>query len=289
MKVAVQAENVKDLKEAVQSDCSRIRFGSEFCEWKIPSLATLEKAYQLAKDSGKKFSYVTPRISETNIENVKRQLGFLNEKGEIGLVFNDYGVLGILDDYPHLVPHLGRQLVFIPARCPWKQITNFKVGFMARRRVAAIFYQTNLNNSKTIQFYQQRRVENVDLDWIPPCFPYFRPLKKAGLKISVHLHLTPVTSTRRCHTARFVGIKNPEVCNRACSEHGFHLENKTLNLDFYLLGNTVFRYSEPSPEEIRKISSLLGRFEVVATMNQAAKLKDQKAIDALIGNLDRIR
>lgn len=285
MKVTVQAENIRDLKEAVQSNCTGTRFGSEFCEWKIPSLTSLEEAYELAKDSGKKFSYITPRVSETNVEKVKRQFKYLNGQAEVELVFNDLGILGLLDDYPKIVPHLGRQLIFIPARCPWKQITNFKVGFVARRRVAEIFYQTNLNNSETIRFYRERGVENVDLDWIPPCFPYFRPLKEAGLNISVHLHLTPVTSTRRCHTARFLGVRNPVSCNMPCFEQGFLLRNRTSNLELYLLGNTVFRYSESSAEEIKKMSSLLGEFEVVVTMNPITKMRDRKAIDALISTI----
>lgn len=285
MKVTVQAENIKDLKEAVQSKCTGTRFGSEFCEWKIPSLTSLEEAYELAKDSGKEFSYITPRVSETNVEKVRKQLEYLNRQAEIEFVFNDLGILGVLDDYHKIVPHLGRQLIFIPARCPWKQITNFKVGFVARRRVAEIFYQTNLNNSETIRFYRERGVENVDLDWIPPCFPYFRPLKEAGLNISVHLHLTPVTSTRRCHTARFLGVRNPVSCNMPCFEQGFLLRNRTSNLELYLLGNTVFRYSESSAEDIKKMSSLLGEFEVVVTMNPITKMRDRKAIDALISTI----
>lgn len=285
MKVTVQTENIKDLKETVQSNCTGIRFGSEFCEWRIPGLTSLEEAYELAKDSGKEFSYITPRTSETNIEKVKRQLEYLNGQAEVGLVFNDLGILGLLDDYPKIVPRLGRQLIFIPARCPWKQITNFKVGFRARRRVAEIFYQTNLNNSDTIRFYRECGVENVDLDWIPPCFPYFRPLKEAGLNISVHLHLTPVTSTRRCHTARFLGVQDPMSCNMPCFEQSFLLRNRTSNLELYLLGNTVFRYSEPSAEDIKKTSSLLGEFEVVATMNPITKIRDRKAIDTLISTI----
>lgn len=288
MKVTVQAENIRDLKEAVQSNCTGTRFGSEFCEWKIPSLTSLEEAYELAKDSGKKFSYTTPRISETNIEKVKRQLEYLNRQAEVELVFNDLGILRLLDDHPKIVPHLGRQLIFIPARCPWKQITNFKAGFRARRRVAEIFYQTNLNNSETIRFYRERGVENVDLDWIRPCFPYFRPLKEAGLNISVHLHLTPVTSTRRCHTARFLGVRDPMSCSMPCFEQGFLLRNRTSNLELYLLGNTVFRYSEPSAEDIRKMSSLLGELEVAVTMNPITKMTDRKAIDTLISTIQSL-
>lgn len=288
MKVTVQAENIRDLKEAVQSNCTGIRFGSEFCEWKIPTLTSLEEAYELAKDSGKKFSYITPRVSETNVEKVKGQLEYLNGQAEVELVFNDLGILRLLDDYPKIIPHLGRQLIFIPARCPWKQTTNFKVGFRARRRVAEIFHQTNLNNSETIRFYRERGVENVDLDWIPPCFPYFRPLKEAGLNISIHLHLTPVTSTRRCHTARFLAIEDPTNCNMPCFEQGFLLMNRTSNLELYLLGNTVFRYSEPSAEDIKKMSSLLGEFEVVVTMNPITKIRDRKAIDTFIGTIQSL-
>jgi len=289
MRVTIQTENMKNLRESVHSNCSGVRFGSEFCEWKIPSLGNLKEAYTIVKEAGKKFSYLTPRISETNLGEVKEQLDFLNGEGDAGLVFNDLGVLSLLEHNPNLTPQLGRQLVFIPARCPWEQITNFEVSFMARRHVAKLFYQTNLNNAKTINFFLEHGVRNVDLDWIPPCFPYFKPLRDAGLNLSVHLHLTPVTSTRRCHTARFLGIDNPVSCPRPCFERGFLLRNMMLYLDFYLLGNVVFRYSEPSPKEIRNVHSLLGEFEFVVSMNPITGLEDRKTIDMLIDNLSAFR
>jgi len=289
MRVTIQTENMKDLRESVYSNCSGIRFGSEFCEWKIPSLGNLKEAYTMAKEAGKNFSYVTPRISETIIDKVKGQLDFLNGKGDAGLVFNDLGMLSLLEYYPNLMPHLGRQLVFIPARCPWEQITNFEVGFMARRHVAKIFYQTNLNNTRTVNFFLERGVRNVDLEWIPHCFPLYKPLKDAGFNLSVHLNLTPVTSTRKCRTARFLGIDNPESCPGPCFERGFLLRNRILNLDFYLLGNVVFRYSEPSPIEMRNFHSLLGEFEFIVSMNPITGPEDKKTIDMLIDSLSAFR
>ncbi len=289
MRVTVQAENLKQFKEAVLSKCSGVRYGSEFCEWKIPETESLEEAYELANDAGKKFSYVTPRISETSLRRTRAQLDLLDRKEEVGLVFNDLGVLSLLEHHLNLVPHLGRQLVFIPARCPWEQITNLEVGFMARRSVAEVFYQTSLNSSRTVQFYLERGVRNADLDWIPRCFQHYASLRQAGLDLSIHAYLTPVTSTRRCHTARFLGLEDPENCDRPCFEKGFRLKNQTLGIDFCLLGNTVFRYSEPRAKDMEKIRRLLHEFELVVTMDPVMNLEDRKGIDMLIDSLDAFR
>jgi len=289
MKVTVQAENLKHFKEAVKSKCFGVRYGSEFCEWKIPELESLREACGLARDAGKEFSYVTPRISETNLHRMREQLDFLDTKEGVRLVFNDLGLLSILEHFPNLVRHLGRQLVFIPARCPWEQITNLEVGFMTKRNVAKVFYQTSLNSSRTFQFYLERGVTDADLDWIPHCFQHYASLRQAGLNLSIHAHLTPVTSTRRCHTARFLGLENPENCNRPCFEKGFLLKNQTLSIDFYLLGNTVFRYSEPRANDVKRIRRLLKEFELIVTMNSVTKLEERKKVDMLIENLEAIR
>ena len=74
MEFSVQTDNLKSLQEAVNSKCSDIRFGSEFCEYKIPRLEELQKAYQTVCESNKTFTYVTPRLSNAGIKLLIKQL-----------------------------------------------------------------------------------------------------------------------------------------------------------------------------------------------------------------------
>ncbi len=197
VEVSALTDSFMMLKEALESNCDGIRFGSEFCEWKIPSLESLEKAYALTNHKEKDFVYITPHVSDDSFEKIHDHLDFLNGIGKIGVVVNDLGVLNIMEQYPNLRPILGRQLIYMPARYPWKQITEYKVSLKARRKVERIFYKTSLNYEPTIIFFKSFGVQRVDLDWILQCFPNYDFLLKNWLDLSFHLHLVPVTITRR--------------------------------------------------------------------------------------------
>jgi collagenase-like PrtC family protease len=271
------------LKEAVKSDCDIVRFGSEFCEWKIPSLNTLEKAYNLTNDWGKEFVYITPRVSNNNLEKIRDHLNFFNEEKKNKVVVNDLGTLNILKVYPKINPHLGRQLVYIPARCPWNEITEHDVGFLTKRKITNIFYQTSLNYKPTIQFFQKLGVQGVDVDWIPQCIPHYNFLLKNGLDLSVHVYLVPVTLTRRCHTARFLGEKDPENCTQPCSTQAFVLRHDVLGIELFLHGNTVFTFNDPANNDIKQLRN--NADQLVIAMTPATKIDSQQEINALITRL----
>jgi len=286
MKATVQTDRLEMLEEAVESGCDRVRFGSEFCEWKIPNMDVLREAYSLASERGKSFTYVTPRVSNSGLKTVRGQLAFLDGKDGVDVVVNDLGLLNILGQYPNLRPRLGRQLVYMPARCPWPQITRrSKVGFLAKRRVEKVFYQTSMNYKRTIQFFQGYGVKGIDVDWIPRCFQHFDFLIKNGLNLAVHLHLVPVTLTRRCHTARFLGETRPEGCSKPCDMRAFMLKQDVLGTELFLQGNVVFRPTRPSQREIKRLHEV-GVDEFVITMNSITKIESLKEIEAAIQSLN---
>lgn len=284
MKVVIQVEDINALEEALKSDCDKIRFGSEFCEWKIPSLELLERAYALVKDQGKTFVYVTPRVSNEALDKIREQLAFLDEKEELCVVVNDLGVLSLFDSFQNVGPCLGRQLVYMPARSPWKQITRIEKNSSTRRYVEKIFYQTSLNYSLTSRFFQKIGIKNIDVDWLPLCFPYFDSLIERGFNLSVHLFLVPITLTRKCHTARFLGEENPEACSKPCYSKTFLLKQKDLGVEFYLSGNVVFRLEEPSGRNFKRLCKKEG-VELVASMSPIKKLDSCKRINEVIGSL----
>lgn len=286
MKVSVQTDRFRMLEEIVRSGCDRVRFGSEFCEWKLLSLELLREAYGLAHEEGKEFAYVTPRVSDRSLGIIRGQLAFLNSKGHVDVVINDFGILNMLGRYPNLRPHLGRQLVYMPARCPWLQnALRHRVGFFERRRLARMYYQTGLNYAPTIHLYQKYGVEDIDVDWIPQSFPYFDFLMKNGLRVSVHMHLIPVAITRTCHTARFLGEREPESCPEPCNTRAFLLRQKTLGIDLYMHGNVIFRLTEPSQRDVKRLYKQ-GVDEFVVTVNPITKIESRKKIDAFIQNLN---
>lgn len=284
MKFSVQLDNIKMLDEALESSCDGLRYGSEFCEWKIPTLDMLRQVYTLTNDRGKEFTYVTPKVSDVSLERVRRQLAYLDSRGEVCVVANDLGLLSILGEYPNLKPHMGRQLVTVPARCPWPQITQYGAGFLETRQVAKIFYQTSLNYEPTIQLCKKYGVQGADMDWIPPCFQHLDFLVENGLSLSIHVHLVPVTMTRRCHTARFLGEEEPEECSRPCYTRAFLLRQKTLGQELFLHGNVVFRLTQPSEKDVNKLYESKVD-ELIITMNPITKIENRREVDDLIQRL----
>ncbi len=288
---SAQLDDFRLLEEAVNSKCECVRFGSEFCEYKMPSLEVLESAYENVRSKGKTFTYVTPRLSNNGIEKFRKQLAFLNEKGSASVVINDLGSLNIIGDFKNLHPILGRQLTRVPARSPWTSMIEDS-GMLENRQFKKTFFSTSLNYPLTIEFFKSWGIRNVDCDWVSSSS--FDFLANRELELSVHLHLVPITLARRCHTARFVGEKNPEECSKSCFENAFLLKlprkevssgfflNEFLPLpELFLYGNVVFKFVQPLREDIKKLrKSNVNEF--VISMNPVTRFDKSRKIDDFI-------
>jgi len=290
VKVSVQTDNLRLLREALKSGCSGVRFGSEFCEHLLPSLSTLEKAHELTCEGGKGFTYVTPRLSNAGLEGLKAQLPSLNERGRIGVVVNDFGALNILSDYPNLHPRLGRNLFLVPARSAWADghIQSEDPSSERGRWVRALYAATSLNYPLTIELYRQYGCQWVDVDWTPHILPSLRSLVEEGLSLSILFPLVPVTFTRKCHMARFLGEKHPERCSRPCLRTAYVLKNEALTeyeeefgLKLFLHGNAVFRLAHLSREDVADLQGA-GVAELVLIMNPITGIDTAEKIDEFI-------
>lgn len=281
MEIGVQAHNLRMLQEAIKSSCSNIRFGSEFCMFRVPTKDQLKEAYLLTKSSGKEFMYVVPRLSDNTLTKIQKHLAFLNQIGTIKVAVNDLGALHVLNKYTNLQPHLGRQLVYIPARCPWGNPAEFNVGFFIKRKIEKIFYKTSLNFKPTIKFFKSLGVQGADIDFIPQCLPHFRFIVRNGINLSVHLHLIPVTTTRKCHLARFLGEKTLEQCSKPCETVAFRMKNDELGDELLLGGNVVFRSMMQKREDIRRLHNF-NVSEIVITMNPLTGIASHQELNTFI-------
>ena len=216
MKFTVHTESLGHLKEALGSRCDGVRFGAEFCEWKIPSLSALKEAHGSVRDSGKAFTYVTPILSNAGANKIRDQLDYLTGLEDVEVVIGDIGTLNMLQGHGlHL--RLGRPRVYIPARSPWDQITRLPdPAFFARRKVEKIFYQSSLNYGRALEYYRGLGVEGADVDWIPKTFTHLRKVTKKGFRLAMNTHAVPVSVTMRCHMARFIGETEPARCSIPC-------------------------------------------------------------------------
>lgn len=287
MMFTVYTESQELLQQAVISKCDGIRFGSEFCEWKLPSLQELEHAYDEVQKSEKHFIYVTPPCSNASIPKIRNHLARLNELGKIPVVVGDLGTLNILRNYPNLRPRLGRPRVYIPARCPWAQITRMPdPSFFTRRRVERIFYQTSLNYQRAREYYHNMGVHAVEVDWIPKCFPHFKPIMKNGFRLSVHTYGIPVAVTMRCHTARFLDETNPQYCTQPCQHQAFNIQQNELEQAFILHGNVVYRPVFHQPKDLKRLQKM-GVEELVIPLGPLSTVSTTQEIDQTLTALTR--
>jgi hypothetical protein len=289
MRVAVQTDNPRLFREAVGSRCSSVRFGSEFCEHLLPTKARLQRMYEVSHEAGKDFVYVTPRLSNAGIESLREQLAALDEMAKqadhsvSSVVVNDFGALNILHRYPNLRPQLGRNLLLVPARSAWaeRHVESEGPSTELGGWLQALYSSTSLNYQVTIDLYRGYGCEGVDVDWVPTILPSHRALAECGLSLSVHLYLIPVTFTRKCHMARYLGEQSPETCSMPCLRRAFVLRNEALKdygLDFFLAGNTV------SPQDALHLMSA-GVSDVVLTLNPITEIDASRKIDDLITHL----
>jgi hypothetical protein len=281
MKITVQTGNLSLLKEALVSDVKSIRFGSEFCMYALPTSESVERAYSLTRDAGKKFTYVTPRLAESAMDSIKEHLILLNEIGEATVIANDLGTIHALKGQSLLKPALGRQLVYTPSRCPWNQITEESVNIFTKRKVSQIFYQTALNYQPTIDFYRGLGAVGADVDWIPELFSNLNFIINNGLPVSVHMHSVPVAITRKCHMARFLGEEDLDRCSRPCYTKAYSMENEYLGIDMVVQGNTVYKLNEPDRKTARQLANR-GVSELVLTMSPITGVSSREQIESLI-------
>ena len=83
--------------ENIKKDIDRIYFGNEFCENLIPTISTLKKIYLSAKVQNKKFTFVTPFVTEYGLKRLSEIFLWLKKREtECEIVVNDWGVLEYL-------------------------------------------------------------------------------------------------------------------------------------------------------------------------------------------------
>ena len=245
---------------AAINDAGRIYFGNEFCENLIPAIARAKKFYALARSRRKKFTFVTPFVTNAGLKKLDAVLEFLNAQHAVEVVFNDWGVFKLMKDkFPNLQPVLGRLLTkqrrdprilrifnderaffFVPT--PDKRELSL---FLRRKLPAALFqhYQASVINLPVFQEYLLRlginRIEIDNLVWTMDV----RVNKKLG--ISVYLPYGYITTSRMCGQLTLTYAS----CKKECKKYFFQIEDKTLPVPLYSIGNSIFYKSRPPTKE----------------------------------------
>lgn len=231
---------------------TRLYFGCEFCERRIPSLTDLQRAIAMAAEHGLDFTLVTPYVDEDGLRQVEALLALLAECcPEAEVLVNDFGVLHALRSGGYRFPVVLGRLMNRMIRDP--RVADYYAAPGAPGEALTALRQSGVAAPAYQQVLQRKAVARVELDNLIQGFDIsFSDETMAG---SLHLPYGVVTTTRHCMIGSLNQPKElkfvPGVaCRQQCQQYTFAMDPAQARPDqpqrpMWLKGNTVFYGQDP--------------------------------------------
>lgn len=225
----------------------RVVYGNEFCEHLIPPLEQLEAVIERAAAERIPLTLVTPYVSDSGIAKLRPLLeSATRAPSDIEVVFNDWGVLGLLKrDFPRLIPVQGR-LMNKSLRDP--RIMGAYRNDSGHEATLVTLRRSNLDSASYTNFLAKLGVRRVELDNLPQGVDC--GFTSQGLHASAYVPFGFISTSRICmaaglHYAKPEKFQPGAPCHHECQSHllEYTYDNSPLgNRDqkFYLKGNTYF-------------------------------------------------
>lgn len=237
-------------------EVNRFYFGTEFCQFLLPSVEDIEKVCKFSYDKKLEFSFVTPFITDSYIDKLVDLLDVVNHYNRNNeIIFNDWGVFYLIKDcYKdfHCIPgRLIDKTLRDPRYSAYEYENSFsKAGlrFLQRPNITSCSYKCYLRTNN---------LSRVELDVLPQGFD-FSDSEIAPFKLSVYLPFGHLTTGRQC----MMRMLNREPdrkfilddsCTKNCLKYGqmMHKRQGALlaasegfkrDVDLLRKGNSVFYY-----------------------------------------------
>jgi len=234
---------------SVGKDISRLYFGNEFCENLIPDANVLKGWYVFAEKKKKKFTFVTPFVTDAGLDKLGILFSFLNQQKDVEVVFNDWGIFYLLkNNFKNLTPVLGRLLtkqrrdprmlkIFLDKQS--QVVINAKsrkIIKVPKKGPPTLFehHQASVINAPVFQkFLLSERIKRVEIDNLIWKMNIDVP---QAIGVSVYFPYGYITTGRMCWKL----CLSYAPCKKECKKHFFRLMHKSLPVPFYAKGNTVF-------------------------------------------------
>jgi hypothetical protein len=276
MEKAIFITSIQNLKY-VKEGYSRLYFGNEFCERRIPSLASLEEVISYVKKYKLDLSLVTPYITNDGLVRLEALFELLKKKGIFcEVVFNDWGILNLINHrYPNFEPVLGRLLtrqkrgpniIRLLQRKRRKFFTqdhwnpNLKLIIIEKELPLGLDSYYKSSNAASVpiihQFLLSQRIRRIELDNTQQGL--LQELPRGKISTSIYFPYIYISTTFFCPSAgcdskkkSFLKIK---PCSRQCQRYIFTLRNRSFHKVIFLKGNTHFyKNSKISYKALAKI------------------------------------
>lgn len=234
---------------------TRLYFGSEFCQYRLPREREVLDAYDYAVSHQLSFTLVTPYLPQAGLIKLKWLIQSLASHMEanppacpVEVVVNDWGSLYYLKrEYPQFELVLGRLLN--------KMIRDPRVAHLYQRDEAPEAARKALQESSTTvshfrQFVEGAGVKRIELDNMIQGFSTI----DEWLPISLHLGYGCVATGRSClvgtlHKPKESKFKGDVRCKQQCRHYLAELVNTNQHLApfsarMFQKGNSVFYVQE---------------------------------------------
>jgi len=233
---AIQLLGTAEVKN-YRGDYSRVYLGDEFCERLLPSRREAEAALKFCGKEAKEFTLVTPYLTDSGVARAGKLLDALPLGTEV--VVNDWGLIEDVCER-ELTPVLGRILI--------KYRRDPRVGAIEKnvpQGCRKVLQSSALTQGRFTNFIKSSGIERIELDNTP--FQVDHGNLK-DFKVSLHVPLVYVTTTRQCLTNFFVvGRFGIRPCSKACLKHSLTWANPDFPHSLIQKGNALFYENNEMP------------------------------------------
>lgn len=222
---------------------SRIYFGEEFCENRIPEKEDYKLVYDYLKENNKEVSFVFPYLTDYGMDLLDEILDYVNPKAGTEIIANDWGTVYHLErQYPGVEVVVGRLLNKMKRDPRIKTAEKF-----LDKDMMEMYRSSNLLTESSIRLLESKGIKNIEFD----CPMQGVKLKKTNFKYSVHYPLGYITTTRFCITnpATYKPGGNYRCTGKLCEKITLKEENEKFSCRVYQKGNTVFYYNNKVTKE----------------------------------------
>lgn len=228
-------------------DSKRLYFGSEFCQYRIPTVDDVKIAYEMSLQRGYQFTFVTPYVPEAGLQKLLPIFTWLHERDEtVEVVVNDWGIsYAVATQFPKFELNVGRLLN--------KMIRDPRVAHLyneenAPQRAKSVFMNTSLDTPYFSQFLKRLNVKRIEFD------SFIQPVEKTvdsfGIPASLYIGFGVIATGRSClvgtlHKPKEEKFLGDVQCKQQCTHYVAKMENKRERLGEIVVqtmqkGNTAF-------------------------------------------------
>ena len=267
----VSLRKLKQIDHNITNNVQWIYYGSDNCEYLLPTKQEVEKALNLYEQANKKYFFkkwkkwfvlVTPYVWAKMLERAKETLSYLNEQWKFEVIVNDLWILHYIEkSCPNLKPMIGRifhKLLKTPlvdtywnhAHVPggkMKNATPEQIDILQSEIVKnqnEFYNSIELSFKPYVKFLDKHNIERVWTDFMNKREKLYK--KDYEKWIDLYYPWALVFTGRLCDTS---AIENPErwnyaiddICPRTCHRYDLFYNLKTVWYDLIQRWNSAFR------------------------------------------------